>query len=245
MTPFFDGKVGLWTHFTPKAIGHLKEICDLGFDYLIVKVADGRSAYHPDAFHRLAAEAASLGLPLAAWAYVYPDHCDEQVKILKESLPKGVTELVLDAEVEWEQNIHAFQTAGDFCHAIAAATGHKVQLHLSSFYASDFHHLFPYESFLGHCASWMPQAYQVAGTTVETVIQRVESQALPLAQISLDRSLIPTVNSPAMLRAASDAGFHSLSVWLWDGDGQDLGVKGRQQMWADAIAAAKAAAAVW
>ena len=238
MPTFFDNRIGLWAHFTPRVLGHLHEIRDLGFDYLVVKIADRTSAYHAGSLHQLTLDAASIGFPLVAWAYVYPDNIDAQIAALQNNIPPGVTDLILDAEVEWEHDLQAAATAEALCHGFAEATNHQVAMHLSGFYASDFHPQFPYDAFLAHCASWMPQAYQFAGTSVATVMDRVNNQAVPLAQKSLEQALVVTVNTPDMLTAAA-GGFNALNVWLWDGDGQDLGVDGRQQLWSDTIAAVK------
>ena len=243
------GRIGLWLHVTAKAQGRLHEIQRL-FDYVIVKISDGAHAYSPDDRKALCAAAASIGLPVVAWAYVYPHDIPGTIQTLVDNLPEGCQDLILDAEVEWETVGNAAALADALCHGFAEATNHRINLHLSGLYTPQMHPAFPYAAFLAHCQSFMPQSYAEGATPVSLVAQRTDDQCRPLAARSLGKLIVPTVNTPGMLTALTRRGYRSQSVWLWDGvvlppdqtraEGEDMGVDGYQGAWQPALAAARA-----
>lgn len=243
------GKIGLWLHVTAKALGRLHEIQNMGFDYVIVKISDGPRAYFPAARKKLCADAATIKLGVVAWAYVYPTNIAATITTIVANLPTSCTDLVLDAELEWEQAGNAAALADQLCHGIAEATGHKVALHLSGLYAPDLHPKFPYAAFLAHCVSFMPQSYAEGSTPVSLVAQRTDDQAKPLAAKALGKCIIPTTNTPGMMTALTRRGYRSQNVWLWDGvwlpagksrpEGEDMGVMDYTADWTPALAAAR------
>src|SRR5579863_7048392 len=243
-----DTRLGLWTDDNQSALGHLHDIQALGFEWLAVRAVYHPSLgpplqtqpFQPDAVQQLVKDAATISFPIIAWAYLYPDNIDEQIQVIRQSLPAGCTDLLLDAESEWEQ-VADPQTRDDtaqaLAHGLAEATGHTVALHLSSFYAPDLHPDFPFTAFLAHCQSFMPQSYVVGGTPADLVLQRTLQQSLPLAAATLGKQVIPTVNVPEMLGLVNRPEFGAANVWLWDTAGGDLGVQDSQAAWSAAIAA--------
>ena len=247
------GKRGLWIHETAKAIGHLHEIQALGFDYLCVKIADGERPYFPAEAKQLCADADTINLPVVAWAYVYPKNIINTIATISANIPKGCQHLVLDAEAEWESpdgdTYNKENLASLLCHGIASSTNHAVQLWLSSFVNPSAHNL-PYAAFLAHCSGFMPQAYAEGNTPLSTVIARLKSESLPMAQKSLGKSLIPTINTPELVPLISGiAPTHGFNVWLYDGvqlapgvprpAGDDMGVAGYEKQWQKVLAKTK------
>ena len=239
-------RLGLWSTSTSELQGHLHAVQSLGFEYVVVRVVyhpnGPAEPYQPDVLKQLVADGATIGLSVYAWAYCYPKDVDQQVKAIAKSLPDPCANLVLDIEGEWEDHDGADASAHQLFHGIAEAIGHRADLHLSSFYNPDRHGL-PYAACLAHCQSFMPQSYRVLPTSVETVISRTLAQDPPLAKRSLGRLLVPTVNRPDMLSAVAghmDV-FAGANVWLWDGDEEDMGVRGFEDQWRPAIQEYKAA----
>lgn len=243
------GKIGVWIHRTDKALGHLHEIQRL-FDYVAVKISDGDSAYYPAARKQFCADAATIGLPVIAWSYVYPKDIPATIQAIVANLPANCRDLVIDAEVDWEKVGNAAALADQLCHGIALATNHRVNLHLSSLYTPKLHPAFPYEAFLSHCQAWMPQSYVEGSTLTSLVAQRTDDQAKPLAAKTLGKMIIPTVNTPGILAALARRGYRSQNVWLYDGvwlpagkvrkEGEDMGVADYEAQWAPALVAARA-----
>ncbi|MEP6754908.1 MAG: hypothetical protein ABJA67_05365 [Chthonomonadales bacterium] len=235
------GKLGLWTDSSEKAQGHLHDIQALGFDYLVVRVthlSNGHAVPHsPATLKQLIKDAATIDLKIACWAYVFPTNIQDQIDGISAALPPEIDNLILDAEVEWEGIPDA--SAHTLMHGIAEATGHHAGLHLSSF-CNPVDHPIPYKAFLTHSLSFMPQSYLFPPTSPATILHRTMVQSLPLAQFSLCKQLIPTVNAAPMLQAIKNPAFKGASVWLWHDDGtDDKGVQGRESIWQPAIDAWK------
>ena len=236
------GQLGLWCGDSGKILGNLHAVQDLGFDYLIARAVihpHGRiAAYEPANLKQLITDAATINLPVYAWAYIYPTHIDNQIRAIADAVPESCVNLVLDAEVEWEKIPQGAALAHQLVHGIAEAMGHRADLHLSTFCNPESHPL-PMTAFLAHCESFMPQSYRIPPTRTQTVLQRTLKQCPPLAVQSLGNLLIPTVNRPEMLAAvaAHPTAFPGANVWLWDGDKQDPGVAGIEGTWMSAIKA--------
>ncbi len=237
-----ENKVGIWTHNTFKCYGHLHDIKNLGFDYLAVKITDGARAFCPGQRQGLSVLAARVPLEICAWAYVYPDNIPETITAIKANLPESCTDLILDCEVEWENKPP--ELAHELCSGIAEATDHKVSLHLSSF-CNPSEHPLPYEAFLAHCESLMPQVYVEGQTPLSAPVARLKNESVPMAAHSLGKQLIPTINVPELVPYAR--GHCGFNVWLWDGvqlgpgqtraAGDDMGVIGYEHLWAAALIA--------
>ena len=235
--------LGVWVHDTATAQNNLHRMADLGFDYVSLKISDGTTAYDPAALRQVACDiaAARLDLPLVAWSYCYPDNIQSQIDVIVKHLAViGASDLILDAEAEWEGADPSLATL--LAHGIAVATGHKVTLHLSSFYWPSAHPSFPYDAFIEHCATWMPQSYkESADADLATILARTTEGALSVGGASLDRATVPTVNRPEVLTAIG-ADYDAMSVWLWRADAGDTtdldeGVWGHGAEWETAIAA--------
>ena len=236
------GTLGVFVHHAATTTDELHAICALGFDYICLKVSDGARQYEPAALASAIHAANAITLPVVAWDYVYPGDASEAgIAALAGALPAGVEHLILDADSEWE-TAGASEAANSLCHGIAEATEHKIALHLSSFYATAEHRAFPWRDFLSHCASFMPQSYMEGITSASKVIGRTRLQAAALARIC-KVEMVPTVNAPALLGLLPAMGAPAANVWLWDGDGQDQGVRGREAAWKPAIDAFKRASA--
>jgi len=230
------GCIGLWVHETGSAEGNLHAIQSMGFDYLALKVADGPEPFpaaDSDILDRVAEDAGSIRLPLVTWSYNYPDRISAQIEILRRRIPSTVQDHIIDAESEWE-NEGLADAAQALCHGLAEATGHRVALHLSSFYDPQLHALFPYAAFLSHCNSFMPQSYVEGQTPASLVVQRTITSAKETADRA-GRSIVPTVNRPDLLAMFATAGIRSANVWLWDGGGGDAGVSGQADSWLPAV----------
>ena len=244
--PGLQKTLGLWVEDTSTVDGHLHDVQNLGFQYLIVRIvyhpngAGGDTvAYQPDTLKSILADAATIDFPVYAWAYVYPQNIDGQVAAITAALPAGCANLVLDAEIEWENVEGSADFADQLAHGIAEATNHQTALHLSSFYAPQLHPTLPWVNFLNHCESFMPQTYRYGATTADTVITRTLAQDPDLAKGSLGGLLVPTSNQPDILQeiCANAATFAGANVWLWDGSGGDPGVSGNGDAWSAAIQA--------
>src|SRR6185312_4472483 len=101
-----SGRIGVWVHVTETMTGHIHDIQAAGFDYILLKIADGSAGantYHLAALQRIVHDAATVNIPLVAWAYVTPTDIPGQVAAILKALPAGVNDLVLDAEIEFEQ----------------------------------------------------------------------------------------------------------------------------------------------
>ncbi|MEO7716342.1 MAG: hypothetical protein ABIY70_09060 [Capsulimonas sp.] len=244
---FFTTQIGLWLHLTSRAIDHLHAIQDDGFDYVLVKIADGASAYHPDDARRLVKDAGAIKLGVAAWCYVYPRNIVATIQAIVASIPPGVTELVVDAEKEWEEYCAANgaeaakKLADQLMSGIAAATGHRVNLHLSSFWSPSIHSQIPYKAFASHCATWQPQAYYAPGSkrTPASILAGSLSEGAVLSVSCMGRACVATINDTAFLPTLKARGIKGFSVYVWDPEG-DAAVSINPQKWKAAIAAFRA-----
>lgn len=245
--PDLSKMVGVWVHETFKAVPDLRVIKSLGFDYALIKIADGARAFQPTARDIIWHNAMLIGLPLVAWAYVYPtSSISGQIDVIAQSLPKTCQHLVLDVEIEWESGDYAENVAKAhaLCHGIAQATGHRVKIHLSSFVNPTMHSQIPYAAFLSHCASFMPQAYQEGETPLATVMHRLTTDSKSTAKAA-SVPVIPTINVPGLAPLVKQAGYPGYNVWLYDGvvlsegtrraAGDDMGVKGYAHLWSPAL----------
>jgi hypothetical protein len=243
----FAGKVGLWAHVTDRLTGRLHDIKASGFDYLMIKVADGSSAYHPEALKTLVQDrdAAKLDLPFAYWAYVYPDDPAGNAAAICAALPDDASDLALDAEIEWEQAkvslgaAELIQRVHTLCKAIKAKRP-NLRLHLSSFWSPSLHADFPFRAFLTYySATWMPQAYVEPGGRTA---QEVETGAVTQGRSMIAGTtigMVVTVNAPAFLPLLKARGIKEANVYAWDPEG-DAEVSIHLAEWTEAIAAFKA-----
>lgn len=236
------GLVGLWSDDSSKIVGKMAQIKSLGFDYVLLRavhmagvrfVVDGRLAH-------LAGEAHGAGLQAHLWGYAYPGNPAAQSSAYAAAMEQcpQATELVLDAESEWEIP-GAGPDAEALCHLIAQATGHKLAMHLSSFYAPGLHNTFPFAAFGKHVQSWQPQAYlhgDGQGNNPDVVVARTLKQSV--ASETLGNELIVTVDDPSQL-AQFKGHVAGANAWVWWKDGDDPGVADQPQVWKDAIAAFK------
>ena len=238
----FNNSIGCWIHDPNTAIGKLHELQAVGFDYALVKTSDGIHAYHPDETRQLAKDAATIDLPLAAWHYARPSDVREQAATIAANLPDGVTDLVLDAEVEWEDYAEAHGTTSanvtvnQLCGAIKAATNGKVTLHLSSFWSPRLHSSFPFAAFMSHCKSWQPQAYLEPGST-RTAAQIITATMLEGAKLinpKQGQSVVVTVNNTSELAILGSHSANGWNAYVWDPDG-DAAVISNKVKWTDAI----------
>ena len=235
-------RIGLWIHNSASAIGHLHEIQSYGFDYICIKIADGAQGYHPADAKQLSKDAENIEFPIMSWSYIYPwvDPYN-QVSAIKENLPHGCIDIILDAEGEWENNqgaTHAISLIAEIKKQIPNA-----QLWLSSFYCPSLHAQFPWKEFMAVCVGFMPQAYQEGSTPEDTIKGRMKYS--PFFE---GKKIIPTVNTPRMLDILQ-SNFNELNVWLWDGTGiensqmknpgEDEGVRGLHGLWKSEIAKIK------
>jgi hypothetical protein len=251
MSNSLRNSLALWVNDTSTVVGRLHDVATLGFDRLIVCIvkhapAPTAYAYQPSNLAQILHDAPSVGLSVDAWFYGYPTGIEQQVATIAAILNQypQIENAIADFEVEWERaSGDAGGPADQFFHGLADATARRVALHLSSFDNPDDHPL-PYARLLTHCASLMPQAYQVDGTPIPLVMSRTLGQCAPLAHASLGGAMIGTANTPAGLAAIAAAGpssFEAANVWCWDGDTGanvvDIGIRGREASWADAIRA--------
>ena len=226
--------IGLWVHEPTSALGHLHEIKALGFTYLLVKLADGRSAFQPNATRALLAAAASMSLPVVPWVYAYPGESGAVARAVEALLPAGCADLVVDMEKEFETGPSGAAEAEALLHAVAVATGHRVALHLSSFWSPLLHSQFPFAAALRHCASWMPQSYYEGGS--RTPAEILSGSLAEAASVTLpSQPVIPTVNGTAFVPLLKAKGITGWSAYCWDNDG-DAKVSVSQAAWEQALA---------
>jgi hypothetical protein len=230
----------LWLHEPTAAMGHLHDIAGIGFDAIAVKFLDGRSPFQPNATRALLADAASMGLPVIPWIYARPGEPDAIAQAVENCLPKGCTDLIIDAEIEFEQCSDPSGEAEALVHAIAQATGHRVAIHLSSFWSPDLHPDFPFRAFLSHCAAvggtWMPQSYFEGGSrTPQEILDSTLSEAGPVLA-SPAQQVVVTVNGTAFLPLLKAKGIAGYSVYCWDDDG-DARVSASRIAWQAALCA--------
>lgn len=235
----FTNQIGLWAHVTERLTGHLHEIKAAGFDYLILKDADGHGQYHPDALKQVvsAIADAKLDLPVKIWSYVKPDDPAGNAAAILKGLPAGVKDVVLDAEIEWEEAPAKYGAAvavtrvHSLCKPLTAA---GVTLHLSSFWSPKLHSSLPFRAFLLHCATWQPQMYVEPGSRTAAVIaDHAISEGRQICG-EQKRSMIPTVNDTSFLPLIKAAGFTGFNVYAWDPEG-DAQVSKHLPAWAAAI----------
>ncbi len=237
-----EGRFGVWTNVTEAALGHLHEVQGLGFDYLVVRVVHREGSttvpHSPQSLKQLLFDAKTIGLKVIAWAYVFPNNIQVQIDGIAAALPEGIDHLILDAEDEW----HNADTSvvDELFHGIAEATGHRVNLHLSSYCNPDDHNI-PVDAMLAHCQSFMPQAYHIGNTPISRIMMRVQDQCVGPASRSLGGQLIPTINAPEMLPQMKNKQFMGVNVWLWHDDPlppqplDDKGVQNREALWTPVI----------
>ena len=246
--PNMKNRLGLWSNDTSTLLGNLHGIQSLGVDSLICCLVKHSPPvafpYQADILHQVIEDAASIGMDVNTWSYGYPDGISQQVQATSAAIPHGVQNHILDMEIEWEGQSAAL--ADQYAHDLAEMTSHRIALHLSSFCNPSAHPI-PYAAFLAHCESLMPQSYLVPPDPPDfasTVLSRTLGECPPLVINSLGGELIATVNCPEMLTAIAHAGpshFAGANIWLWDGMGGDMGVRGVEGKWASAIAAYKSA----
>ncbi|BDI33373.1 hypothetical protein CCAX7_54240 [Capsulimonas corticalis] len=247
-TAFFTNRIGLWAHLTSRMLGNLHDVQAMGFDDILVKVDDGRSPYHVADAQRILKDAKTINLPVAAWCYVYPDNIADQVKSIAASIPAGVTELVVDAEAEWERFAAAhgepacIAAVHQLMSRIAAATGHRVNLHLSSFWSPQLHPEFPFRAFMIHCATFQPQAYLEPGGTrsAASILSGALSEGASVVRARPGQALVPTINNTQMLATLKARQIKSFSVYVFDPEG-DAAVVDHETEWKNALTAFRAA----
>ncbi len=237
------GELKLWVNDTSTLLGSLHTIRNVGFTGVICCLVKHNHVpmaypYQAGCLKQIIADAATVDLTVDTWSYGYPAGIPGQIAAIAGALPPGAKIHVLDWEGEWENNAAAAVLAEQFAHGLAEATDHRVQLSLSSFYAPDLHPSFPWTAALQHCEEFWPQVYVIPPTPVGTVISRAITQCPPLAAGTIGGKLTATVSSPdALMAVAVNASYFNggVNVWVWDGGGVDMGVRGRETEWAPAI----------
>lgn len=237
--------VGLWVHKTSLAIGHLHDIQNAGFDYLLIKIADGSqgaNTYHLDDAAIIEKDAATINLPVAYWAYVTPDNISGQINAILEGLPDDAADLVLDAEVEWENapakigTVETINRVHALCRGLLSNRP-DLNLHLSSFWSTKLHASLPFRTFAQHCATLEPQCY------LEPASNRSASDILTNSLLEYKAAgsvtIIPTINRGEFLPLLKARGITNTNIYCWDDDG-DAEVSVNLQPWEDKIKAFKA-----
>ncbi|MBS1717869.1 MAG: hypothetical protein JSS72_09085 [Armatimonadetes bacterium] len=230
--------IGTWSADNSKVAGQVLTIAGT-FDYLAIRAIHKVTGGFAVDSHlaNVVQEADGTGIALQLWAYVYPNNIDKQVQAIADafSVVPGATDLILDAEGEWEGVDGS--VAESLCSGIIDATGNALDLSLSSFYAPALHDTFPFESFCKHCnGGWMPQPYvhgDGEGNSLSLVLNRCLSQSV--ASKTVNGNLIPTLDDPrqpAMFKGHC-SGFNA---WLWEGSGSDPAVRDNLEAWQAAIA---------
>ena len=236
-----SGKIGLWIHNPSTALGQLHAIQAIGFDYVCVKISDGTNVYHAAETAQLVKDANSIGLGVVAWHYARPADITAQIAVVQSALPNGVTNIILDAEVEWETYANSHGTTGvsvvvaQLVSGIARAT--SANLHLSSFWSPKLHSSFPFASFVHSCVSWQPQAYKEPGSTrtTQSILDNSLFEGGKLVNTKTGQSVIPTINDIAFVPLLKAAGVKSFNVWDWDPKYGDAMVSDNRQSWTEAI----------
>lgn len=237
--------IGIWSHRTELLLGHLHAIHGTPtgklFDYAAIKIADSSHAFDPGPIPQLVHDAASINLPLVAWAYVYPDNPAAEAAAIIKVIPAGVRDVVLDAEIEWEDyaKAHGGQATAAAIKALCAplvAAG--LRLHLSTFWSPALHPSFPWRAFMQYCHALMPQCYlEPGGTrTPGSILSGSLSECRQYVAVTSGQSIVPTVNQTAFLPKLKALGIHGFNVYAWDDDG-DAEVESHFTAWAAAVKA--------
>lgn len=233
--------VGLWIHQTGNAIGHLHDIQNIGFDYILIKISDGSqgaNTYHLDDAARIQKDANSINLPVAFWTYLVPDNIQGQITATLKGLPAGATDLVIDAEIEFEQapskigKVETLNRIKDYCTGILKARP-NIKLHLSSFWSVKFHASLPFGKFSQYCATLQPQCYLQAGSkrTAESILSNSLKE---YRTISTTVPIVPTINNVEFLPLLKAKGIKNCNVYVWDPEG-DAQVSVSKTQWTEAI----------
>jgi|SRR6185312_12086850 len=242
-----SGRIGVWVHVTETMTGHIHDIQAAGFDYILLKIADGSAGantYHLAALQRIVHDAATVNIPLVAWAYVTPTDIPGQVAAILKALPAGVNDLVLDAEIEFEQAAAPGGSLGpattimrihQLCQALLA--GRKgLRLHLSSFWSTKFHASLPFRTFAQHCATLQPQCYLETGSrSAHEILDGALTQWGALVTKGKN-AVLPTINNTQFVPILKAKQFTAFNVYCFDPKDGDAEVGAHLATWKAAIA---------
>jgi hypothetical protein len=183
--------------------------------HVLIKVADGRSAYNGD-LSGLVTRLRQAGVAPWAWQYTYGSHPEEEARFAARRFAElPFSGFVVDAESEYKGRGDAGTRYMDALRCeLAEAT-----VALSSFYLPDLHPTFPWQEFLCRCDLNMPQVYWYSRGPERALRQSLEQNA------RYGRPVLPTgaaypgactaAEIPVFLEAVRATPLAGASFWSW------------------------------
>lgn len=212
----------------PAAIA--RRAMDAGLTHVLIKIADGRSAYNVDLAERVSDSLKGAGIEVWGWQFVYGDEPFREADIAYHRIKTlGLDGFVVNAENDY---------LGKFAEAMAYMERLRSRLPdlpigLSSFRYPHYHPQFPWTEFLTHCDVNMPQVYWVKSNNPAEQLDRCQAQFQAIYPV---RPIIPTGAAYAeygwrptteevveFLRHARKVGFPAVNFWNWDYAGSPEG----------------------
>lgn len=189
---FFTWKIPNCEGGNPAAIAAAAKAASL--DYLLVKVADGISAYNgnwgasTDYNTPVIQALRTQGIQVWGWHYVYGDNPLGEARVAIQRIKQfNLDGYVIDAETQYETQSKR-QAARRFMQELRSALP-DLPLALSSFRYPSVHAQLPWDEFLAHCDYVMPQVYWIhahnPGLQLTKTLREFQS-------LSPQRPIIPT-----------------------------------------------------
>ena len=188
---------------------------DAGLSHVLIKIADGRSAYNGD-LTDLVTRLREAGIDPWAWQYTYGSHPEEEADFAAtrySELPWAG--FVVDAETEYKGHP---DRACRYMNALRCKLP-ETTVALSSFYLPDLHQSFPWAEFLRLCDINMPQIYWYSRGPEKALRQSLQQNA------RFGRPIFPTGAAypgactaeeiPVFLQAVREAGLGGANFWGW------------------------------
>jgi hypothetical protein len=146
---------------------------EAGLTHVLVKVADGRSAYNGDVT-ALVRALQGAGIAVWAWQYTYGTHPEEEAQFAAQRFGRQpFAGFVVDAEGEYGGYPNRAKRYMQELRRLLPDT----PVALSSYYLPDLHAEFPWAEFLAGCDVNMPQVYWYSRGPVQALEQSLAQNA--------------------------------------------------------------------
>jgi hypothetical protein len=211
---------------------------DAGLSHILIKIADGSSAYNVDLAAALVEALKGVGIAAWGWQFVYGNEPFGEADIAVHRVKTlNLDGFVVNAEVDYKSK-HAQASAymDSLCSRIPG-----VPVALSSFRYPNYHTTLPWTEFLSQCDYNMPQVYWLQASNPAQQTDRCIAQfqsVYPIRPIIVTGSAYeewgwrPTTGQiQEFLGHAKEIGITAANFWSWDYAGSDTG----RDLW-DAIA---------
>lgn len=204
---------------------------DAGLAHVLVKIADGPSAYNVDLAAPVVESLKAAGISVWGWQFAYGNEPFGEADIAIHRIRTlGLDGFVVNAEGPYKGK-HAAASA--YMERLRQKLGEKLPIALSSFRYPHLHPELPWTEFLSYCTYNMPQVYWVQANNPAEQLDRSIAQfrtIYPIVPIIATGSAYeefgwrPTpVQVQAFLQRAYDLGLPAANFWSWDYAGSNAG----------------------